>query len=226
MNNIITIIPAFNEESSIGLVLNDIDKTLVQEVVVVNNASTDNTASLAEKHGATVINEKQKGYGKACLTGIKYALTKNPDIIVFLDADYSDYPEEIKNVVQPILLEGRDMVIGSRVLGLKEDGAMLPQQIFGNWLATKLIRLFYGVTYTDLGPFRAIKTDKLIALNMKDETFGWTVEMQVKACKENFKVKEVAVKYRKRIGVSKITGTIKGTILAGYKILFTIFRYL
>jgi len=225
-HKIITIIPAFNEEASIGSVIKDIDKKLVDEIVVVNNASTDNSFKVAKDAGATVINEMQKGYGKACLTGIAYALTKNPDSIVFLDADYSDYPEEIKDVIQPILTEDIDMVIGSRVLGQKEKGAMLPQQIFGNWLATKLIRLFYGVTYTDLGPFRAIKTDKLLALEMKDETFGWTVEMQVKASKKKYKVQEVPVKYRKRIGVSKITGTIKGTILAGYKILFTIFRYL
>lgn len=228
--NILVIIPAFNEAESIGNVVGDIPKGLVREVVVVNNSSTDETEANAKAAGATVLREDQRGYGFACLRGIAYAKEKSgedrPDIIVFMDGDYSDYPDEMDDVVRPIIEEDYDMVIGSRALGKREKGAMMPQQLFGNWLATRLIRLFYGVRYTDLGPFRAIKFDKLIELGMKDQTYGWTVEMQAKAAKKKFKVTEVPVNYRKRIGVSKITGTVKGTILAGWKILYTIFRYL
>lgn len=222
---IAVIIPAYNEEKSIGKVVNDISKSLVNEVVVVSNASTDKTEENAQKAGATVLRENRKGYGYACLCGIHYLQNKSekPDIIVFLDGDYADFPEEIPDLIRPILVENCDMVIGSRVLGKREKGSLTPQQVFGNWLATKLIKLFYGVSYTDLGPFRAIKFEKLLALNMQDKTYGWTVEMQVKAAKMGFLAKEIPVKYRVRIGVSKVSGTIKGTILAGYKILSTIF---
>jgi len=222
------IIPAFNEENGIGEVIREIPKELVAEIIVVNNASTDNTETIASAAGATVLREPVAGYGRACLTGINY-LKKSmpkPDIVVFLDADHSDYPEEISLVLKPILQGNADLVIGSRALGKKEQGSMTPQQIFGNWLATRLLKLFYGVTFTDLGPFRAIRFSKLIELEMEDKTYGWTVEMQLKAAKKGLQCVEVPVRYRKRIGFSKISGTVKGTIMAGYKILATIFRYL
>lgn len=221
------IIPAFNEENAIQNVIKDIPKDIVNEIVVVNNNSNDATEEKAKAVGATVLKETYQGYGAACLKGIEYVANKpeKPDIIVFLDADYSDYPEELPNVVAPILKENMDMVIGSRALGKKASGSMTPQQVFGNWLATFLIRKLYKVNYTDLGPFRAIKFDKLLALDMKDKTYGWTVEMQLKAAKNKLKTCEVPVNYKKRIGHSKVSGTVKGTILAGYKIIFTIFKY-
>lgn len=229
-SNILVIIPAFNEAESIGKVVEDIPQGLVSEVVVVNNSSTDKTEENAKNAGATVIRENRKGYGFACLAGIAHAKAKTgpdrPDIIVFIDGDYSDYPDQMGDLVKPIIDEDYDMVIGSRSLGNREKGAMMPQQVFGNWLACTLMRLFYRVRYTDLGPFRAIKFDKLIELGMKDQTYGWTVEMQLKAAKKKFKITEIPVHYRKRIGVSKVTGTVKGTLGAGYKILYTIFRYL
>lgn len=224
------IIPAFNEADSIHKVVGDIPAEWVDEVIVISNGSTDDTEKRAKGAGATVLREEQKGYGFACLKGMSYIAAKNkeeqPDIVVFLDGDYSDYPEEITLLLAPILEEGFDMVIGSRALGSREKGSMQPQQIFGNWLATSLIKLFYKVEFSDLGPFRAIRYDKLLAIDMQDTTYGWTVEMQVKAAKMGMKCTEVAVNYRQRIGVSKITGTIKGTILAGYKILWTIFKLL
>ena len=224
------IIPAYNEQDSIGNVLRDIPKTLVREVIVCNNASTDNTKAVALANGATVVDQPLKGYGNACLKGISHIQAKpkaeQPDIVVFLDGDYSDHPEEMTQLVAPILEKDMDMVIGSRALGKMESGAMMPQQIFGNWLATNLIRLFYNYHFTDLGPFRAIKWNKLVEVDMQDKTFGWTVEMQVKAAKHQFKCTEIPVTYRKRIGVSKVSGTIRGTILAGHKILWTIFKLL
>ena len=222
------IIPAFNEENAVGNVVRDIPKDWVREIIVCNNGSTDHTTEKAAAAGATVVMQPQKGYGNACLKGMEYVANKpaneQPDIIVFLDADYSDYPEELVDLVQPIVRQQMDLVIGSRALGDLEKGAMTPQQVFGNWLATNLIRLLYNYHFTDLGPFRAIRYDKLLALQMADTTYGWTVEMQVKAAKMGLKACEVPVKYRKRIGFSKISGTVKGTILAGYKILWTIFR--
>lgn len=224
------IIPAFNEEASIPLVLKDIPKSWVREVIVCNNASTDQTAEVATAAGATVVQQPKKGYGSACLKGLEYIrnkpITDQPDIVVFIDADYSDHPEELVQLIQPIIKEGHDLVIGSRALGAVEAGAMTPQQIFGNWLATNLIRLFYNYHFTDLGPFRAIRWDKLEALKMTDPDFGWTVEMQVKAAKMGMKCTEIPVAYRQRIGVSKVSGTVKGTILAGHKILWTIFKLL
>ncbi len=222
--HILVIIPAFNEAKSIDKVIAEIPK-FVRETVVVNNNSSDETSKVAAANGATVLDEPRQGYGYACLKGIAYAKTKRPDIIVFLDADYSDYPAEMKNIVQPIIQENYDMVIGSRALGNKEPGSMTPQQIFGNWLATTLIKWIYNVTYTDLGPFRAIQFDKLIALNMQDTTYGWTVEMQLKAAKMGLRTTEVPVNYRQRIGHSKVSGTLKGTVMAGYKILSWIFKY-
>ena len=224
------IIPAYNEQDSIGSVLRDIPKTLVREIIVCNNNSTDNTKRVALENGATVVDQPLKGYGNACLKGIAHIKAKpsqeQPDIVVFLDGDYSDHPEEMTKLVAPIIAEDMDMVIGSRALGSMESGAMMPQQIFGNWLATNLIRLFYNYSFTDLGPFRAIKWQQLLAIDMQDKTFGWTVEMQVKAAKHKFKCTEVAMTYRRRIGVSKVSGTLKGTILAGHKILWTIFKLL
>lgn len=225
--NIIVIIPAYNEESAIGQVIAEIPKNWVREIVVVDNRSTDNTAINATKAGATVVHEPLPAYGRACLRGMAYveSLSVAPDIIVFVDGDHSDYPEELPHLVKPILEQNYDMVIGSRALGKRERGSMTPQQVFGNWLSTFLLRILYGVQYTDLGPFRAIKWDKLLALDMQDKTYGWTVEMQLKAAKQGLKSTEVPVRYRKRIGFSKISGTAKGVILAGYKIITTIFKY-
>lgn len=221
------VIPAFNEQDSIVHVLRDMPMDWVREVVVVNNNSADKTGEKAMEAGATVLDEPRQGYGYACLKGINYLAKKEfpPDIIVFMDADYSDYPEELPKVVQPIIADKMHMVIGSRALGNREKRSMMPQQIFGNWLATRLIRLFFRARFTDLGPFRALDFQRLLALNMEDKTYGWTVEMQVKAAKMKYNFTEVPVDYRERIGVSKVSGTFKGTILAGYKILFTIFKY-
>lgn len=226
--NIVVIIPAYNEEQSIGKVIEAIPKDWVQEVIVVNNGSSDKTVEVAFKAGATVVDQPIPGYGIACLTGISSitSLDSAPDIVVFLDGDYSDYPEELPDIVAPILYDNMDMVIGSRALGDRESGSMTIPQVFGNWLATNMIRVFYGVRFTDLGPFRAIKYQTLLDLKMQDRTFGWTVEMQVKAAKQKLNCTEVSVNYKRRIGVSKVSGTIKGTIMAGYKIIWTIFKYL
>ncbi len=224
--HILVIIPAFNEADSIEKVIRDIPEHVVREVVVVSNGSTDRTAEYAEAAGATVLHEQRRGYGAACLKGIAYAKTKQPDVVVFLDGDYSDFPNEITALVKPIFEEDVDLVIGSRIIGNAEPGALLPQARFGNWLATRLIRLFWNYTFTDLGPFRAVKFDKLLSMQMQDQTFGWTVEMQVKAAKMKLHCVEIPVSYRKRIGTSKITGTVSGTVKAGYKILFTIFKLL
>ena len=222
------IIPAYNEEDSIGHVVSDIPKDLVREIIVCNNASTDRTAEIAKENGATVILAPNMGYGSACLQGIAHLKNKSikPDIVVFIDGDYSDHPEQMPLLIMPIIKDDVDLVIGSRALGNLESGSMMPQQIFGNWLATTLIKFFYKYTFTDLGPFRAIKYDKLMDIEMQDPDFGWTVEMQVKAAKYKLRCTEVAVNYRKRIGVSKVSGTIKGTILAGHKIIWTIFKLL
>lgn len=223
------IIPVFNESGSIGYVLNDIPHDRVEEVIVVNNGSTDNTAGIARDAGATVLLETTKGYGAACLKGIEYISNKlpehQPDIIVFMDGDYSDFPEQLIDVVKPIVNNEADMVIGSRAKGKREQGSMYPHQLFGNWLATTLMRLFLKADFSDLGPFRAIRWSSLQELKMQDTNYGWTVEMQVKAVKNKIRYTEVPVDYRRRIGKSKITGTIKGTVLAGYKIIFTIIKY-
>lgn len=220
------IIPAHNEEDAIVNVINDIPK-IVSEIIVVDNNSNDNTSKNAKNAGATVLIEKQKGYGHACLKGMDYIANKSikPDIIVFLDGDYSDYPAQLLELIKPITEKNIDLVIGARVKELREKGAMTPQQIFGNWLATFLMKLFFNAKFTDLGPFRAIKYQKLLALNMQDKTYGWTVEMQLKALKQKLTYTEVAMKYRNRIGVSKVSGTVKGSIFAGVKILSWIFKY-
>ncbi|WBX76896.1 glycosyltransferase family 2 protein [Tenacibaculum ovolyticum] len=220
------IIPAYNEQDSIANVINDIP-LIVNEVIVVNNNSTDATEGNAKNAGATVLKESRKGYGYACLKGMEHiaSLKDKPDIVVFLDGDYSDYPEQLTELVAPIINDNIDFVIGSRVKELRELGAMTPQQIFGNWLATFLMSLFFNAKFTDLGPFRAIKYDKLLALNMEDKTYGWTVEMQLKALKQKLSYTEIPMKYRNRIGVSKVSGTVKGSIFAGIKILTWIFKY-
>lgn len=226
MTIIKVIIPAFNEADSIAKVINDIPDS-VNEVIVVNNNSTDNTEIQASKAGATVLKEPQKGYGNACLKGLEYIanLDETPDIIVFIDGDYSDYPEQLTDIVAPIIKKDIDFVVGARVKRLRESGSMTPQQVFGNWLATFLMKLFFRAKFTDLGPFRAIKYSKLLDLDMQDKTYGWTVEMQLKAIKQKLTYTEIPVKYKQRIGVSKVSGTVKGTIFAGLKILGWIFKY-
>ena len=226
MTHIKVIIPAYNEAESIANVINDIPAS-VDEVIVVSNNSTDDTEVNAKKAGATVLTETKKGYGYACLKGMDYIANqeKKPDIIVFLDGDYSDYPEELTKIVAPIINDNIDFVIGARVKRLREQGSMTVPQIFGNWLATTLMTLFFRAKFTDLGPFRAIKYEKLLALNMEDKTYGWTVEMQLKALKQKFTYTEIPVNYRNRIGVSKVSGTVKGAIFAGIKILGWIFKY-
>jgi glycosyltransferase involved in cell wall biosynthesis len=220
------IIPAYNEEKSIGKVIKDIP-SIVDEIIVIDNNSTDETFNVAESHGATVLHENRKGYGYACLKGMDYIQSQKvkPDIIVFLDGDYSDYPEDLLEIIAPITEQNIDFVIGARVHKLREPGAMTPQQVFGNWLATFLMKILFKSTFTDLGPFRAIKYTKLLALEMEDKTYGWTVEMQIKALKQKMTYIEIPVRYRNRIGVSKVSGTVKGTIMAGVKIIGWIFKY-
>ncbi|TFV92367.1 glycosyltransferase family 2 protein [Algoriphagus kandeliae] len=220
------IIPAFNEEKSIPKVIRDIPNW-VRHVVIANNNSTDSTAEEAQKAGAIVVFEGQKGYGKACLTAMDWIKSQSiqPDVVVFLDGDYSDYPEEMELLLQPIVEGKADMVIGSRALGNREKGSMTLPQVFGNWLATTLMKWIQGAIYTDLGPFRTIRWKKLLDLEMRDENYGWTIEMQIKAHQKGLKYLEVPVTYRKRIGVSKVSGTVKGVFGAGYKIILTIFKY-
>ena len=226
LQTVSVIIPVLNEEAAIAKVIADIPKTVrteatVQEIIVVDNGCTDNTAAIAERNGARVVTEPRRGYGYACLAGIDALTASVPDIVVFLDGDYSDYPTDMPQLLQPILEGSAALVIGARTHG-SAKAALLPQARFGNWLACFLIRHFFGVCYTDLGPFRAIRYCELLALNMQDKTFGWTVEMQLKAAKQGIAVCEVPVRYRKRIGTSKITGTFIGTLKAGYKILATL----
>ena len=219
------IIPAFNEEHSISRVVEGIPP-YVDDIVVVDNGSTDQTADRAKHSGATVLHESRRGYGFACLKGIDHLVQRRTDIVVFLDGDFSDYPEDLPGLLRPIVKDEYDLVIGSRILGERQPGALLPQAIIGNWLASTLIRMFWGQRFTDLGPFRAIRTDALKRLKMSDPTYGWTVEMQIKAAKLKMRCSEVPVRYRKRIGQSKVTGTLSGTLKASGKILFTIFKYL
>lgn len=226
MTVINVIIPAYNEADSIGKVIKEIPSS-VSEIIVINNNSTDHTVKNAKQAGATVLTESQKGYGNACLKGLDYIAKKGnkPDIIVFMDGDYSDYPDELTKIVKPIIEDNIDFVIGARTKELRENGSMTPQQVFGNKLATVLMKLFFNAKFTDLGPFRAIKYNQLLGLEMKDKTYGWTVEMQLKALKQRLTYVEVPVRYKKRIGVSKVSGTVKGTIFAGIKILGWIFKY-
>jgi glycosyltransferase involved in cell wall biosynthesis len=220
------IIPAFNEEKSITKVIQDIPRW-VRNIVVANNNSTDQTGYVAEQAGAVVVFEGQKGYGKACLTAMDWIRSQEiqPDIVVFLDGDYSDYPEEMTGLIQPIINQKADMVIGSRAQGERESGSMTFPQVFGNWLATTMMKYIQGAKFSDLGPFRAIVWQKLMDINMVDQDYGWTIEMQIKAHKAGLRYTEVPVRYRKRIGVSKVSGTVKGVFGAGYKIIYTIFKY-
>jgi glycosyltransferase involved in cell wall biosynthesis len=226
MSKIKVIIPAFNEEKAIAKVIREIPK-IVDEIIVVSNNSTDKTIEVAEKAGATVLSESKKGYGYACLRGMEYITLQKtePDIIVFLDGDYSYFPEELIKLVRPIQTGDIDFVIGARVKHLREKQAMTPQQIFGNWLATFLMRVLFGARFTDLGPFRAIKYQQLLKLNMEDKTYGWTVEMQLKVLKQKMTYIEIPVHYRTRIGSSKVSGTIKGSVMAGIKIIGWIIKY-
>lgn len=225
------LIPAWNEEKALPFVLKGIPKEWVRQVIVCDNGSNDRTAEVAGAEGAIVVSQPERGYGNACLAGMRYLqnlpASKQPEIVVFLDGDFSDYPEELPKVVAPILNEGKDLVIGSRRQGGMEPGAMTATQRFGNWLAPFLIRLFYNYRFSDLGPFRAIRWDKLQALGMRDRNYGWTAEMQIKAARQKLNCAEVPVRYRKRAaGHSKVSGTFKGTILAGWKIIITVFKYL
>lgn len=218
------IIPAFNEEKSIPLVIGDIPQDIVHDIVVINNGSFDKTEKVCKDIGVAVVREARKGYGSACLKGLEYFKDNSPDIIVFLDADYSDFPEELPSLIGPIIDDQSDFVVGSRMLGNSESGAILPQALIGNQIAVLMIKWFFKVHYTDCGPFRAIRFQKLIEMNMQDINFGWNVEMQVKAILHKLRIKEVPVSYRKRIGVSKITGTFSGTVSAGIKIIYTILK--
>lgn len=225
LNNkrISVLIPAFNEEKSIAQVISELPQGLVDEIVVIDNASTDATQEIALRNGAKVVKEPHRGYGAACLKGLE--TIDNTDIVVIIDGDHSDYPEQITRLLEPIVSGNADFVIGSRVLGKREDGALTPQQYWGNKLTVFLIHRLFGYEFTDMGPFRAIRFESLKSLNMMDKDFGWNVEMQIKAVNSGLNIKEVPVDYRKRIGTSKISGTISGTIKAGTKIIFAIFKY-
>ncbi len=229
LSDVTVVIPALNEESSLPLVLGDLPN--VGQVIVVDNGSTDRTATVAAECGATVVSEPQRGYGAACLRGMRgiresiLAGRPEPRIVVFVDADYSDHPDLLPKLVEPILTGEADFVLGSRLLGEREPGAMPPQSVYGNKLACFLMRVFFGSHYTDLGPFRAIDYRSLLALKMTDTNFGWTVEMQIKATRVRHRTVEIPVPYRCRIGSSKISGTVSGTIKAGSKILFLIAKY-
>lgn len=222
---IAVIIPALNEEKTLPLVLNDISKELVDEVVIVDNGSSDKTSEIAKEWGATVLSESRRGYGYPCLKGLEYLKGTNPDIVVFVDGNYSDHPDEIIKLVRPMVDEGYDLVLGSRVMGKVEEGALRLPVRFGNLFATILIRVFYGFKYTDLGPFRAIRFQRLLELDMNDN-LGWTIEMQVKAVRRKFNITEVPVSYRAGTGQSKFTGNIIGIAVIGYRILRAIFKNL
>ena len=222
--NVTLIIPALNEEKSIGSVLNAIPRQLVSEVIVVDNGSTDRTADVARHCGAKVILQPERGYGAACLAGIE-GIGTGCEIVAFIDADFSDFPEDLGELLEPLFENKADMVIGTRTMTAESRAALTPQQRYGNWLATTLVKAFFGYQYSDLGPFRAIRRDSLDRLGMSDRNYGWTIEMQIKAVRKKLLITEVPVRYRIRIGRSKISGTVKGTILAGAKIIYTIFRY-
>ena len=222
---VFVVIPAFNEEQSIDKVILDIPNVPRKNIIVVNNGSTDQTQNVIESTGAIALFEPRKGYGWACLKGCAYVKEKNGETIVFMDGDYSDYPQQLTRVIAPIYEENMDLVIGSRALGKREKGSMTVPQQFGNWLSSKLLKIFYKVNYTDLGPFRAIRFESYEKLGMSDKTYGWTIEMQIKAAQKNMNYCEVSVDYKARIGTSKVSGTIKGAVMAGIKIIFAVFKY-
>jgi len=224
MTKIAVIIPAFNEARSIGQVVAALPKK-VDQIIVADNASTDATAKIAREHGAVVVHEKKKGYGYACLKGMAFLEDDPPEIVVFLDGDNSDYPEDLETLVDPILKEAVVFSLGARDKKLRERGALTPQQVFGNGLACFLMRWLYKSRFTDLGPFRAIRWETLQSLEMQDKTYGWTVEMQLKILRRKLPYIEIPVHYRKRIGVSKVSGTVKGTLMAGYKIITWIGKF-
>jgi len=217
------IIPAWNEEAAIGRVIADIPE-FVRKVWVVDNGSNDRTGEVASQAGAQVLHQPERGYGAACLLGVEQAIASGAKVLVFLDGDYSDHPEQMTKLLDPIVQGRADFVVGSRVLGVRTKGSLMPQQRFGNWLATTLMRWMYGVAYTDLGPFRAITASAYQSLRMQDRNYGWTIEMQVRAAQCGLRSEEVPVDYRVRIGQSKVSGTVKGSLRAGYKILFTLFK--
>jgi glycosyltransferase involved in cell wall biosynthesis len=221
--DVVVIIPAWNEEASIGRVIDALPDEWHRRVIVADNNSADYTADVARKFGATVVPAPKQGYGSACLAALAEAKKDPPQAVAFIDADFSDHPDQLGEVVGPIVRDEADLVIASRMLVKQPKGALLPQAIFGNKLACFLIKRLYGVGFTDLGPFRAVSWEALERMNMQDPTFGWTVEMQVKAAKLGLRCREVAARYRPRIGVSKITGTLSGTYKAGTKILWVIF---
>ncbi len=223
--SVVVVIPALNEQDALPHVLRDIPSPLVCRVVVADNDSTDRTAEVAREHGAEVVHEAERGYGAACLKALAYLAADPPDIVVFLDGDYSDHPNELPTLIEPIVAGDADMVIGSRARGRCEQGALSVQQRVGNAIACSTLRLLYGVRYTDLGPFRAIRWDTLAALGMQDRNYGWTVEMQIKAAQRGIAYREIPVSYRQRIGVSKVSGTIRGSVSAGAKILWLLGRY-
>ena len=226
MNRIGIIIPAYNEAEALPLVLSEVGEDLIDSIVVVDNGSNDGTGRIASEMGAHVAQEPYRGYGAACLKGIDFFRARPVEVVVFMDADRSVDPADLPALTEPILRGEADLVIGSRILGEREKGSLVPQARVGNALATTLMRFFFKTDFTDLGPFRAIRFDKLLALGMEDRTFGWTVEMQVKAAKMKMKSMEVPVRYRRRVGRSKISGTWSGTVRAGTKILWTIFKNL
>lgn len=229
LSRVAVVIPAYNEEASLPLVLADLPP--VGRVVVGNNASTDGTARVAAEAGAVVVHEPQRGYGAACLAALAWLAEAErsgefrPEVVVFLDGDYSDHPEELPQVARPVLAGECDLVIGSRLTGEREPRAMPPQSVWGNRLACFLMRLLWGVRYTDLGPFRAIGWRSLQAIGMADTNYGWTIEMQIKAARAGLRIRETPVRYRRRVGVSKISGTVTGTFKAGGKILYTVARF-
>jgi len=225
MQDVAVIIPALNEEAALPRVLREIPRPRVRRIVVADNGSTDHTARVATEHGAEVVHEPERGYGAACLKALSHLADDPPDIVVFLDGDYSDHPDELVSLIDPIVVGDADMVIGSRARGHQEGGALSPQQRVGNAIACRALRLLYGVRYTDLGPFRAIRWEILQALRMQDRNYGWTVEMQIKAARHGVAYREVPVSYRQRIGVSKVSGTTRGSLGAGAKILWLLGRY-